>query len=287
MNQSKLPAIISSLVVLAVLGLLGVMLYNRSNMEETAISADATIDPIAETTIDPLDGEQPAIETPASADVDPSTETAIALAETEIAATTEAQAQAESGVVSEVPPPELPTPVIPEPDEVIEGRPPFTIDPQEEYVATITTPRGDIVVRLRPDLAPQTVNSFVHLANEGFYDGLTWHRVIEGFMAQGGDPRGDGTGGAEWSVPAEFSDVPFDAPGVVAMARAQDPDSGSSQFFITTAPAEFLNYQYTVFGEVVEGQELVDNIPLRDPMTATEPGEEIVSIAINEGESTE
>jgi cyclophilin family peptidyl-prolyl cis-trans isomerase len=161
----------------------------------------------------------------------------------------------------------------------------MTIDPEGEYYATITTPRGDIVVRLRPDIAPVTVNSFVFLAREGFYDGLTWHRVIEDFMAQGGDPTGTGMGGPGYQVPAEFTDqILYDRPGIVAMARANDPDSAGSQFFITTAPAPFLNEQYTVFGEVIEGQDIVNNIPLRDPATATEPGEEIVRITIAEGE---
>lgn len=161
--------------------------------------------------------------------------------------------------------------------------PPLTIDPSREYIATITTPRGEIVAQLRPDLAPQTVNSFVFLAKQGFYNGLTWHRVIEGFMAQGGDPLGTGTGGAGYNVPAEFTnDVAFDRPGILAMARANDPNSASSQFFITTAPAPHLTGQYTIFGEVIEGQEIVDGIPLRDPATATTPGEEIIAITIEE-----
>lgn len=163
--------------------------------------------------------------------------------------------------------------------------PPMTIDPDKSYQATITTPRGDIVIRLRPDIAPQTVNSFVFLAREGFYDGLTWHRVIEGFMAQGGDPTGTGMGGPGYTVPAEFTDkVLFDRPGIVAMARANDPDSAGSQFFITTAPTPFLNQQYTVFGEVTAGQDIVNGIPLRDPAKAREPGEQMVRITITEGE---
>ncbi|MBU6335276.1 MAG: peptidylprolyl isomerase [Chloroflexi bacterium] len=162
-------------------------------------------------------------------------------------------------------------------------RPPMTIDPARAYTATITTPRGDIIITLRPDLAPQTVNSFVFLAREGFYDGLTWHRVLPRFMAQGGDPTGTGGGGPGYTVPAEFSDMPFDRPGIVAMARANDPDSAGSQFFITTAPADYLTGQYTIFGEVREGQAIVDAIPLRDPaQNPTTPGEEIVRIRITE-----
>ncbi|HWQ11862.1 MAG TPA: peptidylprolyl isomerase [Roseiflexaceae bacterium] len=162
--------------------------------------------------------------------------------------------------------------------------PPMMIDPSKSYTATITTPRGDIVIKLRPDLAPQTVNSFVFLAREGFYDGTTWHRVLPDFMAQGGDPTGTGAGGPGYNVPAEFTDkVLFDRPGIVAMARSSDPDSAGSQFFITTAPAPHLNQQYTVFGEVVEGQDIVNGIPLRDPATATAPGEQIVKVTVSEG----
>ena len=162
--------------------------------------------------------------------------------------------------------------------------PPMTIDASKNYTATITTPRGDIVIKLRPDLAPQTVNSFVFLAREGYYDGLTWHRVIADFMAQGGDPTGTGAGGPGYTVPAEFSDVSFDRPGILAMARpGNDINGNGSQFFVTTAPATYLDGQYTIFGEVINGQEIVDAIPLRDPMADTEPGEQMLSITITEG----
>ncbi|MFZ9859040.1 MAG: peptidylprolyl isomerase [Roseiflexaceae bacterium] len=161
--------------------------------------------------------------------------------------------------------------------------PPMNIDASKTYTATITTPRGDIVIGLRPDLAPQTVNSFVFLAREGYYDGLTWHRVIADFMAQGGDPTGTGAGGPGYTVPAEFSAVSFDRPGILAMARpGNDINGNGSQFFITTAPATYLDGQYTIFGEVISGQEIVDGIPLRDPMSATEPGEQMLSITITE-----
>lgn len=162
--------------------------------------------------------------------------------------------------------------------------PPMTIDATKQYMATITTPRGDIVIKLRPDLAPQTVNSFVFLARDGFYNGLTWHRVLPNFMAQGGDPEGTGTGGPGYTVPDEFTTkVNFDKPGIVAMANTGQPNSGGSQFFITTAPADYLNGKYTIFGEVVKGQEVVDGIPLRDPeQNPTTPGEQIVKVTIND-----
>ena len=163
--------------------------------------------------------------------------------------------------------------------------PPMTIDPQKSYTATITTPRGDIVIKLRPDLAPQTVNSFVFLAREGFYDGLTWHRVLSNFMAQGGDPKGDGTGGPGYTVPGEFTDkVLFDHPGIVAMARpGNDVNGNGSQFFITTAPYPSLNQQYTIFGEVTQGLDVVQGIPLRDPdQGPTTPGEQMLKVTIAE-----
>jgi peptidylprolyl isomerase len=161
--------------------------------------------------------------------------------------------------------------------------PPMTIDPAQNYTATITTPRGDIVIRLRPDLAPQTVNSFRFLANEGYYDGLTWHRVLPEFMAQGGDPTGTGMGGPGYTVPAEFSDLTFDRPGLLAMARSQDPNSAGSQFFITNAAAPWLDGQYTIFGEVTEGLDIVLDIPLRDPDTATTPGEQMLEVRVTDG----
>ena len=163
--------------------------------------------------------------------------------------------------------------------------PPMTIDPQKSYTATIATPRGDIVIKLRPDVAPQTVNSFVFLAREGFYDGLTWHRVLSNFMAQGGDPKGDGTGGPGYTVPGEFTDkVLFDHPGIVAMARpGNDVNGNGSQFFITTAPYPSLNQQYTIFGEVTQGLDVVQGIPLRDPdQGPTTPGEQMLKVTIAE-----
>lgn len=161
--------------------------------------------------------------------------------------------------------------------------PEMTIDATKSYTATITTPRGDIVIKLRPDLAPKTVNSFIFLSKEGFYNGLTWHRVIPGFVAQGGDPEGTGGGGPGYNVPAEFTDkVLFDRPGLVAMARrGDDINSNGSQFFITLAPAPNLNNQYTIFGEVVKGQEIVQGIPERDPQAASTPGEQMLKITIS------
>jgi len=164
--------------------------------------------------------------------------------------------------------------------------PPMTIDSAKKYTATIETPRGNIVVELLPDIAPQTVNNFVFLARQNFYNGLTWHRVLAGFMAQGGDPQGDGKGGPGYSIPAEFTDkILYDKPGLLAMARSNDPNSAGSQFFITTAPAPSLNNQYTIFGRVTQGQDIVNAIPLRNPDSPTDtakPGETILGITISE-----
>ncbi|WP_026380179.1 peptidylprolyl isomerase [Afifella pfennigii] len=120
--------------------------------------------------------------------------------------------------------------------------------------------QGNVTIRLRPDLAPQHAERLKTLARQGFYDGVPFHRVIDGFMAQTGDPTGTGTGGSDLpDLEAEFSAEPFER-GIVGMARARDPNSANSQFFIMFAPAPGLNGQYTVVGEVVEGMEHVDAI---------------------------
>jgi peptidylprolyl isomerase len=132
---------------------------------------------------------------------------------------------------------------------------------------------GVVKIRLRPDLAPRHVTRIKELIAKGFYDGLTFHRVIDGFMAQTGDPKGDGTGGSGQNLAAEFSSAPH-LRGTVSMARAMNPDSADSQFFIVLAPAPHLDGQYTVWGEVVEGMNFVDTIKKGDPMnngTVTQP----------------
>ena len=123
---------------------------------------------------------------------------------------------------------------------------------------------GDIVIKLRPDLAPKHVEQITNLADSGFYDGLKFHRVIDGFMAQGGCPDGTGMGGADSRVDAEFSNESHKR-GVCSMARAQDPNSASSQFFICLDDASFLDGQYSVWGEVESGMELVDALPKGEP----------------------
>jgi peptidylprolyl isomerase len=129
----------------------------------------------------------------------------------------------------------------------------------------LTLDSGDVTIRLRPDLAPKHVARIASLANSGFYDGVVFHRVIDGFMAQGGDPSGTGTGGSkEPNLPQEFSREPH-ARGVCSMARTMDPNSANSQFFICLDDAGFLDGQYTVWGEVTEGMEHVDALPKGEP----------------------
>nr|WP_294848846.1 peptidylprolyl isomerase [uncultured Sphingomonas sp.] len=125
---------------------------------------------------------------------------------------------------------------------------------------------GDVVIKLRPDLAPGHVERITQLAKDGFYDGVVFHRVIPGFMAQGGDPTGTGMGGSKLpDLKAEFSNEPH-VRGVASMARAQNPDSANSQFFIVFDDARFLDGQYTVWGEVESGMEYVDALPTGEPV---------------------
>ena len=129
---------------------------------------------------------------------------------------------------------------------------------------------GDVVIKLRPDLAPKHVERITLLARDGFYDGVVFHRVIPGFMAQGGDPTGTGTGGSKLpDLPAEFSSQPH-VRGTASMARAQNPNSANSQFFICFDDARFLDNQYTVWGQVESGMEYIDALPVGEP--PREPG---------------
>lgn len=123
---------------------------------------------------------------------------------------------------------------------------------------------GDVVIKMRPDLAPAHVAQITKLVNDGFYDGLIFHRVIDGFMAQGGCPNGSGMGGAKKQIPAEFSSEAH-VRGVCSMARSQNPNSASSQFFICLDDATFLDRQYTVWGSVESGMDIVDALPKGEP----------------------
>ena len=164
-----------------------------------------------------------------------------------------------------------------------DSAPPMKVDPAKKYFATFEMENGGTFkIELYPDKAPITVNSFVFLSCKGFYSGVTFHRVLDGFMAQGGDPTGTGSGGPGYQFVNEDSDLIFDKEGVVAMANA-GRDTNGSQFFITFAPADFLNGGYTIFGQVIEGMDVVNSITRRDPQqNPTFEGDKIISVMISE-----
>jgi peptidylprolyl isomerase len=168
-------------------------------------------------------------------------------------------------------------------DGMYDAPPPMTIDPSKYYYATLATDVGDIKVQLFADRAPETVNNFVYLAQEGFYDDTTFHRVLEGFMAQAGDPTGTGMGGPGYQFADEFyPGGSFDRPGLLAMANS-GPNTNGSQFFLTFAPTPWLDNMHTIFGEVIEGQDVLNQIKRRDPeQNPAEPGTKLLSVTIEE-----
>ena len=160
--------------------------------------------------------------------------------------------------------------------------PQVLINTSGKYIATLSLAKGgDIVIELYASKAPITVNNFIFLACKGFYDGTTFHRVLEDFMAQGGDPTGTGTGGPGYEFVNEYSDLSFDKAGVVAMANA-GPDTNGSQFFITFGPANWLDGGYTIFGQVIQGMDVVMSITLRDPqLNPSFTGDVLQSVTIS------
>ena len=162
--------------------------------------------------------------------------------------------------------------------------PPMVIDPLKNYSAILHTENGDITIELYAEDAPLAVNNFVFLANEGWYDGVTFHRVLPGFVAQAGDPTGTGLGGPGYAFENEISDdLSFDRAGVVGMANA-GPDTNGSQFYISLAPVPHLDGGYTIFGQVIAGMDVVESITPRDPQQGSSlpPGDKIVSVTIVE-----
>ncbi|MDE2836858.1 MAG: peptidylprolyl isomerase [Chloroflexota bacterium] len=160
--------------------------------------------------------------------------------------------------------------------------PALTIDPEKSYTATFKTEKGDIVIELFADKVPNTVNNFVFLAREGFYDDTTFHRVIPDFMAQGGDPTGTGRGGPGYRFADEFHpSLRHDKPGILSMANAGANTNGS-QFFITHGPTPHLDNRHAVFGQVTEGLDVLMSISVRDPQAASTPGDTIHTIEITE-----
>ena len=165
------------------------------------------------------------------------------------------------------------------------AEPAMTIDTAKTYIATVKTERGDFKIKLRPDLAPHHVNSFVFLAKDGYFDHVTFHRVLPGFVAQTGDPTGTGGGSPGYTIQAEFTPSLLYARGTVGMARqAGNINSGGSQWFVSYAPSSSLDGQYTIFGEVTEGMDVVDCITPRNPQANPNaaPGDKIISITIDE-----
>jgi cyclophilin family peptidyl-prolyl cis-trans isomerase len=172
--------------------------------------------------------------------------------------------------------------------DMYDEAPTMQIDPAKYYYATFKTQRGDIRVQLFADRAPNTVNNFVFLAREGFYNDTQFHRVLDGFMAQGGDPTGTGAGGPGYRFADEFDpSLGFDRPGLLAMANS-GPATNGSQFFITFAPTEWLNQRHTIFGEVISGQDVLDKLTRRDPNTGpTYEGDKLYTVLIEELEGSE
>jgi cyclophilin family peptidyl-prolyl cis-trans isomerase len=161
--------------------------------------------------------------------------------------------------------------------------PPMTIDPSKDYKAVLQTERGDIVIDLFEEQAPLTVNNFVFLARAGFYDGVTFHRVLPNFMAQTGDPTGTGSGGPGYTFEDEFHpELRHDRAGIVSMANAGANTNGS-QFFITYVPTPHLDNRHSVFGEVIEGMDVVESLTPRNPENSNAPpGDRILRIEIIE-----
>lgn len=163
--------------------------------------------------------------------------------------------------------------------------PEMTIDTDKHYTATLITERGDIRLALYADIAPFAVNNFIFLANNNYYDNVTFHRVIAGFMAQAGDPSATGSGGPGYFFSLEVSrEVRFDRAGLLAMANA-GPTSNGSQFFITVAPQPHLDGQFTIFGEVIAGMQVVESLTPRDPnLPDLPPGDLILDVIIEEND---
>ncbi len=160
--------------------------------------------------------------------------------------------------------------------------PEMAIDPKKSYSATFRTDKGDIVVSLHADKTPKTVNNFVFLARQGFYDNTIFHRVIANFMAQGGDPTGSGMGGPGYRFADEFHPtLRHDKAGVLSMANA-GPGTNGSQFFLTHVPTPWLDNRHSVFGQVTQGLDVLLSIPERDPRNQSAPAVKLLSVTIEE-----
>lgn len=167
-------------------------------------------------------------------------------------------------------------------DKQWKNPPAMTIDVKKKYQATLNTDKGDIVLELFADKTPVTVNNFVFLSREGFYNGVIFHRVIANFMVQGGDPTGTGRGGPGYTFKDEFvPSLKHDKPGILSMANA-GPGTNGSQFFLTHVPTPWLDGKHSVFGQVIGGMDVLMSIPPRDPGRPEYPGVKINSVTISE-----
>jgi len=160
--------------------------------------------------------------------------------------------------------------------------PAMEIDPKKKYTARMETEKGEMVIELFADKTPKTVNNFVFLSRQAYFEGIIFHRVIENFMAQGGDPTGKGSGGPGYKFEDEFHpSLKHDKPGILSMANA-GPNTNGSQFFITHTPTPWLDGKHSVFGKVVEGMDVLMSIAPRDPMRPEYPGVKILKVTIEE-----
>lgn len=158
----------------------------------------------------------------------------------------------------------------------------MTLDTSKTYIATLRTEKGDIVIELAAEKTPITVNNFVNLAQKGYYTDSTFHRVLPGFMAQGGDPTGTGSGGPGYTIEDEFTDLAHDR-GVISMANTGRPNTGGGQWFVTLAPTPHLDGLHAVFGKVVEGMDVVDSLTPRDPgQNPDYEGDKLLEVLIEE-----
>jgi len=160
--------------------------------------------------------------------------------------------------------------------------PAMEIDPSKTYTAILNTEKGDITIKLTSDKTPKTVNNFIYLSRQGFYDGTIFHRVIADFMAQGGDPTGTGSGGPGYRFADEFHpSLRHDKPGVLSMANA-GPNTNGSQFFITHLATPWLDNKHSVFGQVTDGMKVLFSIQPRDPSKPGAPAVKLISVTILE-----
>ncbi len=158
----------------------------------------------------------------------------------------------------------------------------MTLDTSKTYIATLRTEKGDIVIELAAEKTPITVNNFVNLAQKGYYTDSTFHRVLPGFMAQGGDPTGTGSGGPGYTIEDEFTDLVHDR-GVISMANTGRPNTGGGQWFITLVPTPHLDGMHAVFGKVVQGMDVVDSLTPRDPgQNPDYEGDKLLEVLIEE-----